>query len=78
MKMDGFTKESEAYRDFKQIYLNGQYTNESMLSELLHYAKQYHIFLNGDESLGSEINSALDGLPQTESNHGLSVPVPYL
>ena len=62
MKMDGFTKESEAYRDFKQIYLNGQYTNESMLSELLHYAKQYHIFLNGDESLGSEINSALDGL----------------
>ena len=62
MKMDGFTKESEAYRDFKQIYLNGQYTNESMLSELLHYTKQYHIFLNGDESLGSEINSALDGL----------------
>lgn len=62
MKMDGFTKESEAYRDFKQIYLNGQYTNESMLSELLHYAKQYHIFLNGDESLGTEINSALDGL----------------
>ena len=62
MKMDGFTKESEAYRDFKQIYLNGQYTNESMLSELLHYAKQYHIFLNSDESLGSEINSALDGL----------------
>lgn len=62
MKMDGFTKESEAYRDFKQIYLNGQYTNESMLAELLHYAKQYHIFLNGDDNLGSEINRALDGL----------------
>lgn len=62
MKMDGFTKESEAYRDFKQIYLNGQYSNESMLAELLHYAKQYHIFLNGDDNLGSEINRALDGL----------------
>ena len=62
MKMDGFTKESEAYRDFKQIYRYGHYTNESMLAELLHYAKQYHIFLNGDDNLGSEINRALDGL----------------
>ena len=62
MKMDGFTKENEAYRDFKQIYRFGHYTNESMLAELLHYAKQYHIFLNGDDNLGSEINRALDGL----------------
>ena len=62
MKMDGFTKESEAYRDFKQIYRFGHYTNESMLAELLHYAKQYHIFLNGDDSLGSDINRSLDGL----------------
>lgn len=62
MKLDGFTKESEAYRDFKQVYIQGQYTNESMLQEILHYAKQYHIFCYGDESLGSEINSALDGL----------------
>lgn len=62
MKMDGFTKESEAYRDFKQIYRFGHYTNESMLAELLHYAKQYHIFLNGDDNLGSDINRSLDGL----------------
>ena len=62
MKMDGFTKESEAYRDFKQIYRYGHYTNESMLAELLHYAKQYHIFLNGDDNLGSDINRSLDGL----------------
>lgn len=62
MKLDGFTKESEAYRDFKQIYEQGQYTNESMLREILHYAKQYHIFCHGDDALGAEINSALDGL----------------
>lgn len=62
MKLDGFTKESEAYRDFKYIYDKGQYTNETMLQEILHYAKQYHIFWNGDESLGEEINSALVGL----------------
>lgn len=62
MKLDGFTKEGEAYRDFKQIYVQGQYTNESMLQEILHYAKQYHIFCCGDESLSTEINSALEGL----------------
>lgn len=62
MKLDGFAKESEAYRDFKQIFVEGQYTNESMLQELFHYAKQYHIFLHGDPYLSDEINSALDGL----------------
>lgn len=62
MKLDGFTKESDAYRDFKQIYIQGHYTNESMLQEILHYAKQYHIFWDGDETLSAEINSALAGL----------------
>lgn len=62
MKLDGFAKESEAYRDFKQIYVQGQYTNESMLQEILHYAKQYHIFIHSDDRLSAEINSALDGL----------------
>lgn len=62
LKMDGFTKESEAYRDFKQIYIHGQYSNETMLAEILHYARQYHVFLNGEDTLGTEINSALDGL----------------
>lgn len=62
LKMDGFTKESEAYRDFKQIYIHGQYSNETMLAEILHYARQYHVFLNGEDTLGAEINSALDGL----------------
>jgi len=62
MKLDGFTKESEAYRNFKQVYEEGLYTNESMLREILHYAKQYHIFCHGDDTLGTTINSALDGL----------------
>ena len=62
MKLDGFTKESEAYTDFKQIYRDGLYTNESMLQEILHYAKQYHKFYFGDDSLSEEINTALSGL----------------
>jgi len=62
MKLDGFTKESNAYADFKQIYMEGRYTNESMLQEILHYAKQYHTFYYGDNTLSEEINNALSGL----------------
>lgn len=61
-RIDGFTREKEAYDDFKMLFKNYRYTNESMLKELLHYAKQYNIFLNGDDSLGADINAALDGL----------------
>lgn len=64
MKMDGFTKESTAYNDFKQIYSRNGYTNESMLQEIYHYAQQYHIFYNGDAVLGEEINNFLSGLRQ--------------
>lgn len=62
MKLDGFTKESSAYADFKQIYFEGRYTNESMLQEILHYAKQYHTFNCGSTDLSNQINSALEGL----------------
>ena len=62
MKQDGFTKESNAYSDFKRIYREGHYTNESMLQEILHYAKQYHTFYYGDDNLNSEINASLSGL----------------
>lgn len=61
-RLDGFTREKEAYDDFKTLYRKNNHTNESMLRELRHYAEQYHIFLHGDESLGEDINSALDGL----------------
>lgn len=63
-KLDSFTKESTAYDDFKQIYVQGKYTNESMLQEIYHYAQQYHVFFNGSESLGVEVNNALSGLRQ--------------
>lgn len=63
-KLDSFTKETSAYDDFKQIYLQGKYTNESMLQEIYHYAQQYHTFLYGDAALGEEINHALSGLRQ--------------
>ena len=61
-KLEGYTKESNAYSDFKQLYRNGHYTSETMLSELLHYAEQYHTFLYGDKSLTNEANTALEGL----------------
>lgn len=62
MKLEGFTKINEAYRDFKQVYEAGGYTNESMLQEIRHYAKHYHAFYYGDETLGEEVNDALAGL----------------
>ena len=62
MKSDNFTKESNAYADFKQMYRDGRYTNETMLQEILHYAKQYHTFYYGDDNLSSDINTALSGL----------------
>jgi len=62
MKLDNFTKESTAYDDFKLIYRQGKYSNESMLREIYHYARQYHIFYHGDDSLSEEINNAIFGL----------------
>ncbi|MCR5475597.1 MAG: DUF262 domain-containing HNH endonuclease family protein [Lachnospiraceae bacterium] len=62
LKLDGFTKESSAYTDFKQVYNDGLYTNETMLKEILHYAKQYHVFFAGDKNLNEDINIALSGL----------------
>ncbi|MBR0438692.1 MAG: DUF262 domain-containing protein [Clostridia bacterium] len=63
-KTDGFTKESEAYSVFKRLYQDGNYTNESMLKEILHYARQYHTFSNGNKELCDDINNALLGLKQ--------------
>lgn len=61
--MDGFAKESTAYDEFKALYSRGQYTNESMLKEILHYAQQYHAFYYGDEQrLSSTVNHLLRSL----------------
>ena len=60
MKIDGFAREGEAYDTFKAVYEKGGYTNESMLSEVLHYAEFYHAFLYGDDKkYGQEVNSLL-------------------
>lgn len=61
-KLDGFTREKEAYDNFKILFKEENYTNETMLEELLHYAKQYDIFLNGSKNLSKDINKALSGL----------------
>ncbi len=63
-KLDDFTRESDAYSDFKKLFVSKGYSNESMLAEILHYAKQYRIFYHGDENLSKEINFALAGLRQ--------------
>lgn len=62
MKSDGFIKESEAYKSFKQVYVEGKYDNEKMLQEILHYAKQYYVFCYGSSDFGAEVNKALAGL----------------
>ena len=60
MKVDGFIREGEAYDHFKLVYNKNGYTNESMLSEVLHYAEFYHAFLYGDDKkYGVEVNVLL-------------------
>lgn len=62
IKIDGFAKEGDAYDVFKEVYKVGGYTNESMLSEILHYANYYHSFLYGNDIYGKEINELLISL----------------
>ena len=62
MKIDGFASERDAYDVFKTIFKKGNYTNESMLQEIYHYAGFYHSFLYGNEKYGAEVNAILDGL----------------
>lgn len=62
IKIDGFTKEEDAYDVFKQVYKNGNYKNEDMLQEVLHYAKFYHAFLFGNKEYGNEVDELLKSL----------------
>lgn len=63
-KLDGFVREVDAYESFKTLFKNNNYTNESMLQELLHYATIYNYFLQGSTALSNEVNESLDGLRQ--------------
>ena len=62
LKLDGFTRENDAYDNFKLLFVQNKYTNEKILSEIYHYAKQYYTFLNGNKELGEDIHEALIGL----------------
>lgn len=62
VKMEGFTKEDEAYENFKKIYWNGKYDNEGILKEIVHYADHYHAFLFGNPKYGETVNSVLKDL----------------
>lgn len=61
-KVEGFPKENEAYDIFKKIFSTKCYSHESMLQELLHYAKYYGTFLYGNDKYSEEANFYLDGL----------------
>ena len=62
-KIDGFVKEGDAYDVFKLVYNNGGFTNESMLTEIMHYAELYSTFLYGnDDKYGKEVNKLLRDL----------------
>lgn len=62
IKIDGFVREEDAYDVFKTVFHNGGFSNESMLKEILHYAKYYHSFLNGNKEYGSEVDELLRSL----------------
>jgi uncharacterized protein with ParB-like and HNH nuclease domain len=62
LKVDGFPREDEAYDVFKAVYTDGQYTNQQMLSEVLHYARYYKAFLFGDPKYGETVNALLADL----------------
>ena len=63
-KIDRFVKEADSYEEFKKLFKDNNYSNESMLKELLHYATFYNYFLNGSNTLSFEINESLSGLRQ--------------
>lgn len=62
IKIDGFAKEGDAYDIFKSVFVNGNYSNESMLQEILHYAEFYHTFLYGSKNYGTEVDGLLKKL----------------
>lgn len=64
LKLESFAKEETAYEEFKRLFRSKNYTNHSMLKELLHYAKLYHAFMNGDSRFSDKMNEYLSGLRQ--------------
>ena len=66
IKYDGFAKEYDAYDVFKTIFKEGNYTNEGMLKEILHYAEFYHAFLYGSTEYSDVVNEKLQSLKKVK------------
>ena len=63
-KLDGFVKEKDAYNKFKNLFESKDYSNQSMLEELLKYAEYYHCFMHGDDKYSEKTNMYLRELRQ--------------
>ena len=62
LKLDDFAKEKYAYEQFKSLFKKGEYTNESMLEEIVHYAELYHSFMYGSDKYSDKVNEYLGNL----------------
>lgn len=62
LKLDDFAKEKYAYEQFKSLFKEGGYTNESMLDEIVHYAELYHSFMYGSDKYSDKVNEYLGNL----------------
>jgi uncharacterized protein with ParB-like and HNH nuclease domain len=66
LKIEGFVREDKAYDEFKNVYYDSGYDNESILKEIRHYAVFYHVFLYGDSKYSDEVNRILTGLQKVK------------
>lgn len=65
-KCDSFVKNDTAYDEFKKLYREKGYTNESILQEILHYAELYSVFNYGSNQFGPAVNEHLAGLKKLD------------
>ena len=62
LKLDGFTKEVNAYDRFKKFYKDNKFTNEGILKDITHYAEFYNVFVNGSENIVQKLTSTFQVL----------------
>lgn len=55
-KMSESVTQNNAYIKFKQLYTDKKYTNETMLSDLLHYSKYQALFIGKSNKYSQRIN----------------------
>lgn len=59
-KMSDNIKRNNAYEKFKELYINNNYSNESILKELTHYARYYALFIGKDNNYSAKINKIMN------------------